>query len=675
MNKKIIDILNIAVILGSFFMFVGIVRAIPMGDIKIFSASISPETSNASATQNYVVTITNDFISSKKISGAKIAVPLGFSNITGITISGVATDWDSSSSATAEIWVKKTPEGQDIGAGESFTVSFSATAPAIGDNYEWITSASEEEDFNDPSKEFLLMSAQPSVTVSDTTPPVLSLPDDITEEATSPAGATVTYTATATDENPAEPAVNCDTPSDSVFSLGTTTVNCSATDEAGNTSIGSFNVTVQDTTAPTLVVNEGVDTGPVRNDEINISIVEPVSSVELSEYGFSEDDICDGVDLYGNSFSSDVAFAINGDHTDYLCVKTTDSANNTGYLLVGKLNTDNTLPVITVPDSITEETTNSLGMVVDYQATVTDVSDASIALSCLPASGSNFQIGETTVTCSATDTAGNTAEKTFKVTVNLISTNSTGGGGGGGGGNAVSAPELIISNIEVSNISTNSFTITWTTNFSASSYAIYSAEGENHAIDMSNNFGNLPLFGYAHATQELDANPKVTAHTVAVTGLNPLTTYYFRVVSRGSLAVSDEYTASTSAITVVETTSEPDEGQGSGEEIVLATTSPILAQNTTTQIQQPQTYEEPEVVLNQPEAVSEEQFVVENQENVVPEEPSENLNAFTAAGLLPVAQKYFWPLLILLLLIIIAYAIYRLFSGQEDQNQKNRVKK
>ena len=88
-------------------------------------------------------------------------------------------------------------------------------------------------------------------TTDDTTAPQLNLPEDITKQATGPAGAQVSWqAATATDENPANPQVSCDATSGDTFPIGTTTVNCPATDAAGNIASGSFDVTVQDTTAP-----------------------------------------------------------------------------------------------------------------------------------------------------------------------------------------------------------------------------------------------------------------------------------------------------------------------------------------------------------------------------------------------------------------------------------------
>jgi HYR domain len=94
-----------------------------------------------------------------------------------------------------------------------------------------------------------------AVIVQDTTPPSLVLPGDITAEATGPDGAAVTYTATATDLVDGSVPVNCSPASGSTFILDQATpVNCSATDAHHNTATGSFTVTVQDTTPPSLVL-------------------------------------------------------------------------------------------------------------------------------------------------------------------------------------------------------------------------------------------------------------------------------------------------------------------------------------------------------------------------------------------------------------------------------------
>jgi hypothetical protein len=92
-----------------------------------------------------------------------------------------------------------------------------------------------------------------TVTVVDTTDPVLSLPADITAEATSASGAAVNYVASASDLVDTDVAVQCTPASGATFALGTTTVSCSATDDSGNSSTGTFTVTVVDSTPPQIL--------------------------------------------------------------------------------------------------------------------------------------------------------------------------------------------------------------------------------------------------------------------------------------------------------------------------------------------------------------------------------------------------------------------------------------
>jgi hypothetical protein len=87
----------------------------------------------------------------------------------------------------------------------------------------------------------------------DNTPPVLTLPADFSVEATGPSGATVTFTATAVDNVDGSVPVTCTPASGSLFPLGSTTVNCSASDLSGNVAHGSFHVVVVDTTPPVIV--------------------------------------------------------------------------------------------------------------------------------------------------------------------------------------------------------------------------------------------------------------------------------------------------------------------------------------------------------------------------------------------------------------------------------------
>jgi putative hemolysin len=98
----------------------------------------------------------------------------------------------------------------------------------------------------------LMASCTGNVTVSDNTPPVITCPTAITLECTSPAGATGTFTPTATD-NCGIQNTTCTPASGSTFPFGTTAVSCGATDTSGNfgTSCAS-SVTVVDTMPPSI---------------------------------------------------------------------------------------------------------------------------------------------------------------------------------------------------------------------------------------------------------------------------------------------------------------------------------------------------------------------------------------------------------------------------------------
>ena len=74
----------------------------------------------------------------------------------------------------------------------------------------------------------------------------------MTIEGNAPGGAVVTYSVSASDVVDPHPTVVCSPASGASFPLAATTVSCTASDAAGNLATGSFKVTVQDTTAPSL---------------------------------------------------------------------------------------------------------------------------------------------------------------------------------------------------------------------------------------------------------------------------------------------------------------------------------------------------------------------------------------------------------------------------------------
>ncbi|WP_328897849.1 HYR domain-containing protein [Streptomyces sp. NBC_00236] len=73
-------------------------------------------------------------------------------------------------------------------------------------------------------------------------------------------------------------------------------------------------------------------------------------------------------------------------------------------------------PVVTVDDRIAWPE-NDDGARISYRVTATDAQDGKLPAACTPASGSFFPVGTTTVTCSATDAAGNTGTDTARFVV------------------------------------------------------------------------------------------------------------------------------------------------------------------------------------------------------------------------------------------------------------------
>ncbi|MDB6035124.1 MAG: hypothetical protein JWM16_5462 [Verrucomicrobiales bacterium] len=95
-----------------------------------------------------------------------------------------------------------------------------------------------------------------TVTVVDTTPPIILCPSDLTfEESNAGEGARATFTVTVSDVCDLQPAIACSPPSGSIFPVGTTRVQCTAWDENRNSAVCSFSVTVHELTPRAIKSN------------------------------------------------------------------------------------------------------------------------------------------------------------------------------------------------------------------------------------------------------------------------------------------------------------------------------------------------------------------------------------------------------------------------------------
>ena len=240
----------------------------------------------------------------------------------------------------------------------------------------------------------------------DTTPPVLTVPDDMTVEATGPGGATVSFTATATDNADPSPVVTATPPSGSLFPLGTTSVLVTATDASANSTTGTFQVTVQDTTPPVI---SGVPS--------NITVEATGSSGAVVTWPApTASDLVDATVVVTALPPSGSTFPLG---ITVVSLSTQDSRGNTSTASFQVTVQDTTPPVISgVPSNMTIEATGPTGAVVTWPApTGTDLVDGTVAVTVLPPSGSTFPLGITAVNLTTQDSRGNTSTASFQVTV------------------------------------------------------------------------------------------------------------------------------------------------------------------------------------------------------------------------------------------------------------------
>ena len=123
-----------------------------------------------------------------------------------------------------------------------------------------------------------------TVTVAPSGAPVVTVPSNITVEATSASGAIVTYpAATATDSVTTNPTITYSKASGTVFPLGTTTVTVTATDGANNVASSTFTVTVNPRPNPTLTTPPAnISTIPGAACSVAIQLSNTVNAVRTS---------------------------------------------------------------------------------------------------------------------------------------------------------------------------------------------------------------------------------------------------------------------------------------------------------------------------------------------------------------------------------------------------------
>lgn len=242
----------------------------------------------------------------------------------------------------------------------------------------------------------LTATATQTVTINDTTPPTLTIPDTITVEAASESQNIVNIGESTASDLVGIQSITNDAPD--VFPLGMTTITWIATDVSGLVQSGTQIITVVDTTAPLITPPQDVITEAYSATDNPVKLGTATATDTI------------GID----SITSDAPSTFPFGETIVTWTATDTSGNTiTGSQKVTIV--DTTAPKIMAPSGVTFEATDPVNNMISIgTASATDIIGIDSITSDSPAT---FPFGETIVTWTATDTSGNSATDTQKVTV------------------------------------------------------------------------------------------------------------------------------------------------------------------------------------------------------------------------------------------------------------------
>ena len=230
----------------------------------------------------------------------------------------------------------------------------------------------------------------------DTKPPTITCPADVTVEQKAKEGTAVSLDVTVVDLCDPNPVVTSN--KRDLYPPGTTTVTFTATDASGNSASCSVDVTVGDTTAPeiTCPADVTVEQTTVEGTAVDLDVVVTDLSDPNPEVTSNK------LDIYPPG-------------TTTVTFTATDSSGNSASCSVTVTVVDTTAPEITCPADVRVEQGASGVTIVPLNVTAYDLCDPN------PNVTSNapdtYPLGTTTVTFTATDASGNSANCSVSVTV------------------------------------------------------------------------------------------------------------------------------------------------------------------------------------------------------------------------------------------------------------------
>ena len=234
------------------------------------------------------------------------------------------------------------------------------------------------------------------ISIVDTTIPEITSPEDIVAEATGPEGEQISLgEAVASDLIGIESITN-DAPD--VFPIGETIITWTATDLYGNTAQSSQNITILDTISPILTAPE----------DITVQAQDPSSNTV--DIGSAQAE--DAVGVVSITNNSPESYPVGETEITWTA---TDAAGNTATATQTITVTDDVAPIITAPEDIIIEATSAEQNTVSLIGAA--ATDAVGVVSISNDAPDNFLVGETIVTWTASDAAGNHATDTQLVTI------------------------------------------------------------------------------------------------------------------------------------------------------------------------------------------------------------------------------------------------------------------
>ncbi|MFB3096694.1 MAG: HYR domain-containing protein [Nitrosopumilaceae archaeon] len=234
------------------------------------------------------------------------------------------------------------------------------------------------------------------INVVDTTPPTIIAPDDITSEATSEHENMINYGQAIADDLVGVVSISNDAPD--VFQFGLTTITWTVTDAAGNSATSTQRIHIIDTTSPVLSVPEDIVAEATSADGRTLVIGEAITTDIITVASITND-------------APDV-FPLGETIVTW---STVDSSGNEITATQNITVIDTTSPTIIPPDDILVEATSLTANQVELG--IVEGTDSVSEVSITNDAAKTFPFGETIVTWTATDAAGNSATATQKVTV------------------------------------------------------------------------------------------------------------------------------------------------------------------------------------------------------------------------------------------------------------------